>query len=195
MSAVSVPPLSGHGFSLRAPIAADRAAYQLLGRNPEIVNSFGGDTPLDLAISDDDASAWYKTATATPHLWVIEVAGRFAGTARLHSLDAHDRRATYAIGILDPANLGLGIGTKATRLVLDYAFGEMRMHRVGLRVLATNLRAIRCYKKCGFVVEGRERESGLVDGVRVDDIIMGLIRPDWERLTLSAEGRHGERTR
>ena len=183
MSAVSMPTLSGEGFALRAPNVADRAAYRQLGRNPGIVRAFGGDTPPDLSISDDDASAWYETAIAAPHLWVIEVAGRFAGTARLHSLNAHDQRVAYAIGILDPALLGQGIGTKVTRLVLDYAFREMGLHRVGLRVLAMNFRAIRCYEKCGFVVEGRERESGLVDGVRVDDVIMGIVRADWELVT------------
>ena len=48
-----------------------------------------------------------------------------------------------------------------------------------LRVLAYNERAIRCYLSCGFVEEGRERESALVDGERYDDLIMGVLAHEY----------------
>ncbi|RPJ99073.1 GNAT family N-acetyltransferase [Priestia endophytica] len=53
------------------------------------------------------------------------------------------------------------MGTEITQLVLDYAFKELRLHRVDLRVLQYNKRAIRCYEKCGFIQEGIEREGAL----------------------------------
>ena len=49
------------------------------------------------------------------------------------------------------------------------------LHRISVRVLEYNARAIRTYKKCGFVVEGRERQSALVDGTWYDDVIMGIL--------------------
>jgi RimJ/RimL family protein N-acetyltransferase len=49
------------------------------------------------------------------------------------------------------------------------------LHRVSVRVLAYNKRAIRSYQKCGFVIEGREREAGPVNGQWHDDVIMGLL--------------------
>jgi RimJ/RimL family protein N-acetyltransferase len=42
-------------------------------------------------------------------------------------------------------------------------------------VLASNARAIACYRKCGFIKEGREREAAFVGGVWQDDLIMGLL--------------------
>ena len=51
----------------------------------------------------------------------------------------------------------------------------LRMHRIGIRVLAYNQRAIHAYKKCGFVIEGRERETAFVDGAWHDDVMMGLL--------------------
>jgi RimJ/RimL family protein N-acetyltransferase len=42
-------------------------------------------------------------------------------------------------------------------------------------VLAYNKRAIRAYEKCGFVIEGREREAAFVDGAWHDDVMMGLL--------------------
>jgi RimJ/RimL family protein N-acetyltransferase len=60
-------------------------------------------------------------------------------------------------------------------LVLDFAFNTLRLHRVSVRVLAYNERAIRSYQKCGFTIEGRERETVFVDGKWRDDVIMGLL--------------------
>ena len=95
---------------------------------------------------------------------VIEVDGRCIGSIRLHSLNKADRHARLAIGI-DVAPLrGRGIGTEAVRLLLRHAFDTLGLHRIDLRVLSYNTRAIACYQRCGFVREGVERESALVAG-------------------------------
>jgi RimJ/RimL family protein N-acetyltransferase len=52
------------------------------------------------------------------------------------------------------------------------------LHRLSVRVLAFNGRAIRAYQKCGFRIEGRERESAWIDGTWHDDLIMGLLADD-----------------
>ncbi|MBV8716748.1 MAG: GNAT family N-acetyltransferase [Chloroflexi bacterium] len=89
--------------------------------------------------------------------WIIETDAHCVGVVRLHSLVEQDRRARLAIGLFHPALLGHGTGTLAIRLVLQHAFDGLHLHRVDLRVLAFNVRAIRCYEKCGFVREGLER--------------------------------------
>jgi RimJ/RimL family protein N-acetyltransferase len=40
-------------------------------------------------------------------------------------------------------------------------FGVLGLHRIELRVLATNRRAIDCYLACGFRKEGVRREAEL----------------------------------
>lgn len=80
-----------------------------------------------------------------------------------------------AIGIFDPQLLWKGLGSEAIRLLLRHAFQELRLHRIGIRVLAYNTRAIRAYEKCGFVIEGREREAAFVNGAWHDDVMMGLL--------------------
>jgi RimJ/RimL family protein N-acetyltransferase len=55
----------------------------------------------------------------------------------------------------------------------------LRLHRIGIRVLAYNTRAIRAYEKCGFTIEGREREAAFVNGVWHDDMMMGLLETDF----------------
>lgn len=69
-----------------------------------------------------------------------------------------------------------------TRLVLRYAFEDLGLHRVDLRVLEYNDRAIAVYEKCGFVREGVERESANVAGKWHSDLIMGILEHEYRAL-------------
>lgn len=109
----------------------------------------------------------------------IETQGRLVGAAFLHSISPADGKARFAIGLFHPDDLGHGFGSEATRLVLRYAFTEIGLNRVDLRVLAFNDAAIRAYEACGLTVEGRERQSCWLDGVAYGDIIMGVLSTEF----------------
>lgn len=162
-----VPTLEGPSLRLRPFRQDDVAGRFALGRSPEIVRSFGGDPDGLPPYSMEDAQAWVDRNLAHPLAWAIEVPGALLGEVRL------------AIGLYDPGRLSKGLGRAAIHLVLTYGFQTLRLHRIDLRVLATNERAIRCYRACGFVEEGRERESAFVAGVWQDDIIMGILAREY----------------
>ena len=174
-----VPTLRGERLTLRAPTASDAGDRLRAGRHAEFVRLCGGDTRDLQPLTAAEAAAWYRRLAAEPLGWAIALDGRCIGSARLHSLVAHDRRARYAIGLFAPESWGRGYGSEATRLVLGHAFGPLGLHRVDLRVLASNRRAIACYEKCGFRREGLERESALVDGAWQDDVIMSILEHEW----------------
>ena len=143
---------------------------------------FGGDrAAAEIPLQGADALAWLARLRSYRHSWVIEHEGRFLGEIRLYSFEPKDKAARIAIALFDPERLGMGLGTEAIRLVLAYGFGTLGLHRVDLRVLAFNERAIRAYRKCGFVIEGRLREAALVDGERHDDLIMGLLVSEFRK--------------
>lgn len=58
----------------------------------------------------------------------------------------------------------------------------MKLHRVDLRVLSYNRRAIACYRRCGFVEEGVERESAYVSGAWYDDLMMSVLEHEYVAL-------------
>jgi RimJ/RimL family protein N-acetyltransferase len=66
------------------------------------------------------------------------------------------------------------------RVLLDYAFRLINVHRVWLTVNGNNERAIRCYRACGFVEEGRLREHIWSNGQYVDRVYMGILRSEWD---------------
>ncbi|MEL6586298.1 MAG: GNAT family protein [Pseudomonadota bacterium] len=174
-----VPRLVGERVLLRAPHPGDAEARLQLGRSDEILSAYGL-RAADLAPLDGAGAADWLLEQIKAGAWMIEVQGQMIGTVRLHSHMAWDRRAQLAIGLLDPAKLGRGYGSDALRLVISHAFGEMGLQRLSLRVLADNVPALRCYKRLGFVEEGRERQSARCwDGWR-DDILMGLLATECE---------------
>jgi len=176
---LETPELEGDCVRLRPFRQSDVAERLALGRTAEIVRCFGGDPESLPPFGENEARAWVERNLAHPICWAVEVEGRLLGEARLDGLDRHDRRARLATGLYDIAQLGKGLGREVISLVLSHAFGTLKLHRVDLRVLEYNERAIRCYRACGFVEEGRERESARVGEAWYDDIIMGILAREY----------------
>jgi RimJ/RimL family protein N-acetyltransferase len=170
-----VPTLSGINATIRRVRPNDGEGFFALKGDPEIHLMLGGSRDTYRHATREMVEATIKRLSEHPFAWVIEHASRVIGEARLDRVDMQDRRASFAIGILDPQCLGRGIGTEAMRLVLQFAFAQLKLHRISVRVLAYNQRAIRSYQKCGFVVEGHEREAAWVNGQWHDDVMMGLL--------------------
>ncbi len=107
---------------------------------------------------------------------------RLVGTCAFSQLDGENGSALYHITIGESDVWGRGYGTEATRLMLDHAFGTLAIHRVGLFVFEFNERAIRAYQRCGFVIEGRSRESVWRDGRWWDELAMSVLESDWRQM-------------
>jgi RimJ/RimL family protein N-acetyltransferase len=90
--------------------------------------------------------------------------------------------AWVSIGIGERDCWGKGYGTDAMRLLLRYAFIELNLHRVQLYVFSYNERAIHTYLKAGFKEEACFRQAIQRKGNRWDDLLMGILRPEWEAL-------------
>ena len=153
--------LQGDRVRLRPPEPHDQAAFLHHG-DPAAYRAWVNPTaPKTATLSQQEVDHWYLDLCSRHHAWVLEVGGRAIGSATLTpSLAITERAAVYTIAIFDPTRWGHGYGTAATRLVLAYAFGRLRLHVVGLYTRATNRRAIACYTKCGFVPVWMERDGG-----------------------------------
>lgn len=102
------------------------------------------------------------------------------GTIELRQLHPEARSGSIGMLIGPPEYRGRGYGTEALRLLCRFAFGEMDLHRLDLAVFDFNERARRAYLNVGFVEEGRRREAVYLAGRYYDEIVMGLLRDDFE---------------
>lgn len=104
--------------------------------------------------------------------------GSLIGHATLWGATLPARVATFAI-VIGPVAVGRGYGTDATRTMLRYAFDELGVHKVELRVWAFNDRAIRAYEKAGFVREGVRRAVAFHGGRFHDEVLMGVLAEEF----------------
>ncbi len=168
---------------LRAVQEGDTAKRLAVGNTPDIQRMFGMSEADMKPITEQTAQRWVDHLKAHRFGWVIEIDGELCGQIRLHTHIPEDRRAMLAVALLRPEKLGQGYGQEAVRAVMKFAFETLELHRLDLRVLAFNNRAIASYTKCGFTEEGRERQTAYIDGVWHDDVIMGCLSHEFKALS------------
>ena len=125
---------------------------------------------------------WLKSLgkTSTKVVFAIRVGPELVGIAQLIDIDPIHRSAELTIRIGDEANRGRGYGTEAVKLLVAFAWRDLNLHRVWLRVFSNNERAIKAYTRAGFVQEGVMREAAHINGKYVDMCVLGQIRPKFE---------------
>ena len=107
-----------------------------------------------------------------------------SGRARSASSTARTARRSTTSRSARPDAWGHGYGTEATQLMVDHAFGTLGLHRIALYVFEFNERAIRAYRRCGFVIEGRVARIDLARRP-----LVGRAGDERPRVRLAARGR------
>ncbi len=103
------------------------------------------------------------------------------GIATIKDIEWSNRTGWLALGIGSPEHRDRGLGSETVRLLVEFAFGELNLHRLGLTVATYNQRAVTVYERIGFVREGVVREAIERDGNRHDLLIYGLLSANWTR--------------
>lgn len=96
------------------------------------------------------------------------------GTIKLEYIDWEKRTADIALMIGDKRYWGQGMAAEAMRILIEYAFRELRLLEVTLGVLVQNEAAVRVYRKLGFVEQKREYQRVLYGEHIYDQMTMVL---------------------
>lgn len=105
---------------------------------------------------------------------------RRAGVVELDPIDRETGTADVAYW-LRPEFRRNGYAREALELVVDYAFSQLRLHRVNAAVYDFNERSMRLLESVGFTAEGVQRENAFVDGAYRDTHYFGMLEGEWER--------------
>jgi RimJ/RimL family protein N-acetyltransferase len=171
------PTLEGERVILR-PVSADDAPGLLDLIADDEGNRLTGTRGLELSV--EAAQRWYGTRGDEDDRLDLAVvdrqSGEYAGEVVLNELDRDNRSCNFRIG-LRPAFQDRGLGSEATRMIVDYGF-SIGLHRIELGVYAFNPRARRVYEKAGFVYEGTRRDALFWNGEWTDSIVMSILATD-----------------
>jgi ribosomal-protein-serine acetyltransferase len=87
-------------------------------------------------------------------------------------------KATYLEYWLGASHQGKGIMTASCRVVVDYAFGTVDLHRLTIRCAAENRRSRGIPERLGFAFEGIARHAEWLYDHFVDHAVYSLIKGD-----------------
>ena len=74
---------------------------------------------------------------------------------------------------------GKGIATEAVKLIVDYGFKELNLHKITARILSPDKASIRITEKLGFKHEITHKKEIFVDGEHVDTVNYIIFKADW----------------
>jgi RimJ/RimL family protein N-acetyltransferase len=132
--------------------------------------------PDEFPATEENERQWIQQHLDHPGKIILlaEAAGTILGNVSFQNGPyrriAH--RGTFGITVVRQWR-GIGVGTALLRALLEWAEKNPLIEKVGLEVFSVNDRAIRLYRKLGFVEEGRRtKEIKLGPGKYVDAVVM-----------------------
>lgn len=174
--------IMGKGVTLRRLEEGDLEHIRRWLEDPELRTLIGATAPM----TEEDAAKWFARVDRDPsRAWfvIVEDEGdRVVGEAGLLRLSPEWRTTDMTVIIGAESDRGKGLGSEAGRLVLDFAFNYLGLHRVAIGVVGFNEQALAFWKKLGFRDEGVQRDGYIHDGAFHDFVMMSILEDEWREL-------------
>jgi RimJ/RimL family protein N-acetyltransferase len=166
----------GRQFTIRKP-AADNAegiinySKALFASTDQVLTTFE-----EYTITVEDEKKWIENLNNNPNslLLIAEMSKNIIGFLFFTHNSKKKISHTGEFGVnVHPNFQGIGIGQMLIETLLKWSIQNEQIEKVFLQVFATNDKAIKLYKKLGFVEEGRHIKAiKQLDGNYVDIIQM-----------------------
>lgn len=133
--------------------------------------------------SDPPAPPSDAGAPLPPGRLVVDVGGELVGTVAWYWESRETEWARMGVTVYDPAVRGRGIGRTALALWTTFLFASTPWVRLDFATWSGNEAMLGVGRALGFVEEARFRQARVVDGVRHDSVVMGVLRGEWHEPT------------
>jgi RimJ/RimL family protein N-acetyltransferase len=108
-------------------------------------------------------------------LAIETIEGKHIGNCTCYEIDEKKGEAQFGIMIGDAAYRDKGYGRDVVNTTVDHVFRTTSLNRVYLKTLDWNLRAQKCFSRCGFTPCGELKRNGFVF------MLMEMNRGEWEK--------------
>jgi len=126
------------------------------------------------SITDFIQAAEAETSTVA---WAILAGEVHIGNIKLGPVDWHHNIADVGLIIGSKAHWGLGYGTQSIKLVVEWAFRNLQLHKITAGFYDENQGSVRAFEKAGFVHEARQSAHYLFEGRYIDRLNMATFNP------------------
>ncbi len=108
----------------------------------------------------------------------IKETGKHIGNIKVGGINHYHRYADIGFLIGEKSFWGKGIATEAIKLVTDFAFNALKLHKVWGGAYSPNMGSVKAFLKNGYEQEGVKKNQYLCHGEYVDDILFGKVNPN-----------------
>jgi len=176
------PTLAGDLVTLRPIQAEDADIIDAIIRHDEDIARLTGsihssaDEPegLPLARLREIYGSWAEADDRLVLAVIDGSTGDLVGEVVLNEWDEGNRSCSFRT-LIGADGRGRGLGTEATRLIVEHGLTTMGLHRISLEVYDFNPRGAVRLREVGFAHEGTGREALLFDGEWVDVHYMAIL--------------------
>jgi RimJ/RimL family protein N-acetyltransferase len=170
--------LTSGKISLETPLEIDNASELSTLANDESIGKTIGIRAFPYPYTIDDAESFItknREDNGKPFIidWFIAFEGKKVGIIGLSNIDYENKSAHIGYWI-NSQYRKRGIATSALGLVVEYSKKTMNLHRLYTKVMHNNPSSMRVLLKCGFSIEGIERDSLLLNGTYFDMLNFGI---------------------
>lgn len=129
---------------------------------------------------DDTRSFVTSALQAEDKHFTICYQGKFVGLIGFKDTDSANKKTEIGYWLSQYAQ-GKGIMLHSVLKLIEYAFDEIGMNRVQIKVAVNNHRSNQIPEKLGFLLEGVERDGELlVDNVYTDINVYSLLKKEFK---------------
>jgi|GEM_PF-281381 len=114
--------------------------------------------------------------------------GGLIGVAEITGISDHNHHCSVSLSICDRKFWGTGHGKDAMTVLLNYCFGELKMHRVDASAFAYDDAWKRLVEGMGFRREGVERDYIFRDNRYFDKEIYALLESEYQAIRPTTNG-------
>ena len=177
--------IKGRIVTLRAMEEEDQEMLREMVNNPEVEKMVGG---YSFPTSKQQQIKWFINNSNTQNnlRLIIETEEDGAiGFANIVNIDWKNRSAFHGIKVANKKLRSRGIGTDTVMAVMRYAFEELQLNRLETTILGYNEASKKVFlEKCGWKVEGIKRESVYKSNGYHNELMVGILKEDYEKLIL-----------
>lgn len=164
-------------YALRSVDDDDHVFLVELHNDPEVLKNLTHPEPITL----EQHTTWWESIRRkdTQLRLIFTVDDVPAGFAKFYDIDRTNKNCVLGADIHKDSR-GKGYARPMWTLMIEHCFNVLGMHRISLTTAEYNAIGRRVYVKLGFKEEGRYVESLLRDDVYHDQILMYMLRSDWQ---------------
>lgn len=170
-----LPVINGKKVRLRPISHADTADIVRWRNDPKVQQFFIFREPFTHEMHENWLNTKVAAGQVIQYMILDKKSGKSVGSVYFRDIDAENESAEYGIFIGEEDYRGKGFGSETAKIFTEFGLNVLRLHRISLRLVASNNIARRSYERAGFVTEGIFSDMVKLDGEFADILFMAKI--------------------